>query len=275
MSRHNLPTDNAILQELQILEVLLSDAGAPAGQSALVRLLPDHPSTDWPTVLRQHNLYSWMVCTLGEQRFPALTQLLGHIEELEDQKDRDPLTGLRNRRALDRALRLEVERATRFQTPLSFAMIDLDDFKRVNDTHGHPCGDKVLQKMAEILHAETRKIDIVARYGGEEFAVLLPGTGLMRAQKLLERIVHNVRAASVQCASKTITCTCSIGVASYRGKAAPNMDTLIREADKALYRAKQNGKNRLECAPLLDLGPHLDDTLVQQNEKKFLFSSGA
>lgn len=274
MAHRNQPDTNALVREIEHIEDLIRSTNPGPDQIALVRLVTSQSDTDWPAVLREHNLYQWLVCVLGKQRFPVLAQLLEQIDDLQEQKDHDPLTGLRNRRAFDHALRLEVERATRFQTPLSLAMLDLDDFKRVNDTYGHPCGDKVLQKIATLLQAETRKIDITARYGGEEFAILLPGTGLMRAQKLLERIIQGARAASVRCDSESVTVTCSIGVASYRGKAAPDITTLIREADQALYRAKQAGKNRLESAPLLDLGTHLDKTLVQQNEKKFLFSSG-
>ncbi|GAB1409236.1 hypothetical protein MASR1M90_03900 [Desulfovibrionales bacterium] len=273
MPQHNLPDKDTLVREMQRIEDVIRSKVTGQDQTALVRLVSDQDETNWPALLREHGLYQWVVCALGKERFPVLSQLLEQIDDLEEQKDHDPLTGLRNRRAFDHALGLEIERATRFQTPLSLALLDLDDFKQVNDTYGHPCGDKVLQKIASLLRAETRKIDITARYGGEEFAILLPGTGLMRAQKLLERIVLQTRTASVQCGASAVSITCSIGLASYRGKAAPDRATLIREADKALYRAKQAGKNRLESAPLLDLGPHRDTTLVQQSEKKFLFSA--
>jgi diguanylate cyclase (GGDEF)-like protein len=151
--------------------------------------------------------------------------------------------------------------------------MDLDDFKAVNDTYGHPCGDEVLRTVASILRAETRMIDTPARIGGEEFAILLPGTGLMRSRKLLERVVDVLRDTTIVCGDASLSVTMSVGLASYRGKQVPDRALLMEEADQAMYRAKRAGKDRIEAAPILDLPRGEDRSLVQQNEKRFLFSS--
>jgi len=267
----DLPSNEALLGELEALENLLGGDRREERLTALIRLI--HDDADWPELLRRHELDEWLALPLDLDRFPALNVIQERIRELSFQRDHDALSGLRNRRAYEQALDLEVERAGRFKTALTLCIVDLDNFKALNDTYGHPCGDKVIQAMAKILHDETRKIDIPARIGGEEFALILPGTGLTRAQRLLERILATVRSALVDCGGTTVSFTCSIGFASYRGKHAPEKDILVAEADRALYRAKGAGKNRLEAAPLLDLGPTRDETLVQHTEKRFLFSS--
>lgn len=270
MPEASLPSDAALLTELETLEKELHAAPSSGEIAALIRLIrSDHP---WPELLRQKKMREWIVLPLRRDKFPALVTLKEHIEKLTVLQSQDPLTGLANRRGFDQALALEVERASRFKIPLTLCIVDLDNFKSVNDTHGHPCGDKVIQAMASILLTETRMIDISARIGGEEFALLLPGTGLTRSQKLLERILSSVRQARVECEGKTLAFTASMGVASYRGKEVPDPVKLVSEADKALYRAKRAGKDRMECAPILDLGAGQGQTLVHQNEKRFLFS---
>lgn len=268
----NNPAHAHLLAELRELETLLGAHGNDGQLTALVRLVRSGAS--WTDLLRKHGLDQWLTLPLKENTFTALARIQEQLAVLSFQKDHDGLTGLRNRRAFNQALTLEIERAARFKTPLSLALLDLDNFKIINDTHGHPCGDLVIQAMASILLKETRKIDIASRIGGEEFALILPGTGLIRAQKLLERILDCVRRANVRCdTAPRLNFTCSIGLASYRGKVVPDPDKLMAEADKALYAAKKSGKNRIESAPLLDLGREPDQTLVQHDEKRFLFSS--
>ena len=270
MHNDSLQADQ-LLVELDALEKLLTAHHSRTGLTALCRLVPSN--AHWMELLHQHKLDQWLALPLDPDNFPALAHLQTRLKTLNFQKNHDSLTGLPNRRAFDRTLALEIVRATRGKAPLSLALIDLDNFKSINDSHGHPCGDRILQKMASILLGETRKIDTPARIGGEEFALLLPGTGLLRAQKLLERLLNTVRRAQIIYDSMVVTFTCSIGVASYRGKTTPNSVKLMAEADKALYTAKKTGKNRLEAAPLLDLGQESDQTLVQYEEKRFLFAS--
>jgi diguanylate cyclase (GGDEF)-like protein len=270
MENHNLPSDEALLGELETLEKELRVSSAGSEVSALVRLIQADPS--WPERLRRNKMDQWVVLPLRSDKFPALTKLKEHIERLTFLQGQDPLTGLVNRRGFDSTMTLEVERSTRFKTPLTLCIMDLDNFKAVNDTYGHPCGDEVLQAVASILLSEMRMIDTAARIGGEEFALLLPGTGLARAQKLLQRIQSVIKVTEISCGPDKLAVTMSMGVASYRGKLPPDPDKLLVEADKALYRAKRAGKNRIEVAPILDIIHGEDPSLVHQDEKRFLFS---
>ena len=270
MENHNLPSDEALLGELEALEKELRLSSVSSEVSALVRLIQADPS--WPERLRRNKMDQWVILPLHSDKFPALTKLKEHIERLTFLQGQDPLTGLVNRRGFDSTMTLEVERSTRFKTPLTLCIMDLDNFKAVNDTYGHPCGDEVLQAVASILLSEMRMIDTAARIGGEEFALLLPGTGLARAQKLLQRIQSVIKATVINCGPDKLAVTMSMGVASYRGKLPPDPEKLLVEADKALYRAKRAGKNRIEVAPILDIIHGEDPSLVHQDEKRFLFS---
>lgn len=270
MENHNLPSDEALLGELEALEKELRLSSVSSEVSALVRLIQADPS--WPERLRRNKMDQWVILPLHSDKFPALTKLKEHIERLTFLQGQDPLTGLVNRRGFDSTMTLEVERSTRFKTPLTLCIMDLDNFKAVNDTYGHPCGDEVLQAVASILLSEMRMIDTAARIGGEEFALLLPGTGLARAQKLLQRVQSVIKATVINCGPDKLAVTMSMGVASYRGKLPPDPEKLLVEADKALYRAKRAGKNRIEVAPILDIIHGEDPSLVHQDEKRFLFS---
>ena len=270
MENHNLPSDEALLGELETLEKELRVSSVSSEVSALVRLIQADPS--WPERLRRNKMDQWVILPLHSDKFPALTRLKEHIERLTFLQGQDPLTGLVNRRGFDSTMTMEVERSTRFKTPLTLCIMDLDNFKAVNDTYGHPCGDEVLQTVASILLSEMRMIDTAARIGGEEFALLLPGTGLARAQKLLQRVQSVIKATVINCGPDKLAVTLSMGVASYRGKLPPDPEKLLVEADKALYRAKRAGKNRIEVAPILDMIHGEDPSLVHQDEKRFLFS---
>lgn len=271
MANHNLPPDEALLDELETLEKELRLPQASSEVAALVRLIASDPS--WTERLRQKKLGQWVVLPLQGDKFPALVGLKKHIEHLTVQQGLDALTGLANRRGFDQAMAMEVERSSRFKTPLTLCIMDLDNFKAVNDIHGHPCGDDVLKAVASILLTEMRMIDTAARIGGEEFALLLPGTGQARALKLLERVQAVIQDFEIICGDARIIMTMSMGVASYRGKLTPDPVKLLAEADKALYRAKRAGKNRIETSPILDLVHGEEQSLVHQNEKRFLFSS--
>lgn len=155
----------------------------------------------------------------------------------------DELTNLSNRRALDEALASEVERAKR-HGPLALVLIDLDNFKRVNDTYGHPQGDIVLREVARVLRESSREIDRPARFGGEEFAVILPETDLEGAYNRAERVRQAVEQLRIPRlgGGEALRVTTSIGVAAVQGPAA-DAKTLIDAADRALYEAKHSGKN--------------------------------
>ncbi|MBC7769896.1 MAG: GGDEF domain-containing protein [Phycisphaerales bacterium] len=153
----------------------------------------------------------------------------------------DPLTGVGNRRKLEQSLDVETHRAKRSGGKLCALMADLDHFKRVNDTWGHECGDKVLSRFGALLREHTRPTDIVARSGGEEFIVLMPQTALDQALEIAERI--RALLASVLIDPIPIPITVSVGVAEL--VADELGEALLRRADKALYEAKQAGRNRV------------------------------
>lgn len=150
----------------------------------------------------------------------------------------DHLTGLANRRLMDIVLKRSFAKAVRFKRPLSLIMLDIDHFKKYNDTYGHSDGDKVLANVAKVLLKETREIDLAVRYGGEEFLILLPETNLEAAIDAAERIRQTVETST--------KVTVSLGVASYHEKM--QQDEIITKADEALYKAKQNGRNRIEVS---------------------------
>ena len=163
----------------------------------------------------------------------------------------DALTGVRNRRAFFDALGVEFRRARRYGRELSVMMIDLDDFKRVNDEGGHLFGDYVLATTARLIADNTRESDLVARYGGEEFAVLLPETDGARAALVAEKLCRAVEAFDYRAdgfpaaGAPPLRVTVSAGVASRPVPAERDETELVRRADAALYAAKRAGKNRV------------------------------
>jgi diguanylate cyclase (GGDEF)-like protein len=174
------------------------------------------------------------------------TSLLNRTKELEKLSQRDTLTGLYNRRALDCYLATAFEDAIEQGQPLSFAFADLDGFKAINDTYGHQIGDQILEATAKILQVNVRSCDVVARYGGEEFVIAFPRTDSQLVQIICERIVkafqqthHNVGR------DEDLTVTISIGMATFdKSSQFTSVEQIVQAADKALYTAKLQGKNR-------------------------------
>jgi diguanylate cyclase (GGDEF)-like protein len=160
----------------------------------------------------------------------------------------DPLTFLSNRRQIMGNLQREVAQSDRYGKALTIFMVDIDHFKRVNDTFGHAAGDRVLQALANELREGIRVSDTIGRYGGEEFIILLPGTLIKPASNLAGRLLKAVRAASVDIGQATIQCTISIGIAQYR-IGAETWEELLERADKAMYVSKNNGRDQWSVAP--------------------------
>jgi diguanylate cyclase (GGDEF)-like protein len=181
----------------------------------------------------------------------ALTigKLLSELEEknreLQELAYYDPLTGLPNRRFFFEHASLIFEEAKRYEKSLSLLVMDIDHFKKINDTYGHDVGDLVLKTFADVLRGIVRQSDICARFGGEEFVILLPNTDMEGAKVLAERIRTAVSKNPVEYGSIVVVFTVSIGASQYR-KGMQNIDELIKEADIALYRAKEGGRNRVE-----------------------------
>jgi diguanylate cyclase (GGDEF)-like protein len=161
----------------------------------------------------------------------------------------DGLTGLFMRRYFDARIEEEIERSKRYGTPFSVVMMDVDDFKKLNDTHGHLIGDRVLRSIANTVKAQLRGVDTAARYGGEEVAVILPRSDLMAAYNVGERIraaIAESRITTDGDEPQVLSVTASLGIASFPESKAANAVDLLDRADRALYRAKKTGKNRVE-----------------------------
>lgn len=164
---------------------------------------------------------------------------------LAEQIGTDPLTGCLNRRALETRLRAEWRQAKRRGTTVAVLAIDLDRFKRINDTRGHPFGDVVLQELAGIFKATARDTDVVTRLGGDEFVIVLPDTGWQGALTFAERLRQKVEDNSFGTSLGGIQLTISVGVAMARGTDPISPDMLLQEADRSLYKAKSGGRNRV------------------------------
>lgn len=167
------------------------------------------------------------------------------LEQLEKQAREDGLTGLYNRRFFDTRLEQEFTRSSRYNRPLSIMICDIDNFKDVNDSYSHQIGDKVLQRVADILQDKVRQIDTVARYGGEEFIILFPETAGEDAVKVSERIRQAVQTHPWTELAPDLKVTLSMGVA--HDLSVPNYEKLVGLADAKLYEAKHNGKNQVRC----------------------------
>jgi len=165
-------------------------------------------------------------------------------QQLRELASREPLTGLYNRRYFQEALQQSFSEALRYESDLSCVMIDLDDFKAVNDAFGHHIGDEVLMTTAGTIISQLRSADVAARFGGDEFVLLLPHTPIDRARVLAERIVEKFR-EDVAARLPQVRVGMSVGIANLQSLEEVNAESLIRSADQALYEAKAAGSNRI------------------------------
>jgi diguanylate cyclase (GGDEF)-like protein len=214
----------------------LGFAAATIGLREIVAWEQLPPGT--PVLWRLVNAASYVV-VLGVAM--AGLQRLRHIQQqLSRLATNDPLTGLVNARSFAARLTQELERNRRYPRPLALLYLDLDDFKVINDSHGHQTGDAVLRLVADAMRSSVRQADIVGRMGGDEFAVLMPETDSALADAAAKRLVAGLRSVF----KGTPTVTASIGVVSCSAPDA-NTDELLRRADQAMYEAKRTGKDRV------------------------------
>jgi len=270
----NLVLDDTLKEAFKKIERFVCDHVAQASSSApslaLLRLLPGITAEEWETLARSDNLVDWLYFPLHRDIGETVRHLLDIQKRLIHESDHDSLTGIYNRRFFDRCLEIEVERAIRSQTELSLLYIDIDNFKEVNDKHGHGAGDKVLTRLAQLLVTSVRQYDVVVRLGGDEFIVVLPTsscwTGVMMGNRLLE-IFRNTRFESD---SGGFSMTFSAGVSSLALCEEQHGGALLKSADQAMYDAKHKGKNSvvLACNGMKAKG---HASLVQAREKRFLF----
>lgn len=190
--------------------------------------------------------------SFAEQVIKTATTALEKAYEVRDASgidfkslaNNDPLTGIANRRLFDIRIEEELDRARRYDQVVTVALIDLDDFKRINDSHGHHVGDVVLKELALLLNRELRTMDFVARIGGEEFAIVLPETGATGARLFADRLLRRIASHSFGDSETAIKVTASVGLVTYPDERADDADGLLQLADENLYRAKDAGRNR-------------------------------
>jgi diguanylate cyclase (GGDEF)-like protein len=168
-------------------------------------------------------------------------------ELLRELSDTDPLTHLHNRRFLTKILNSELARENRNKEELSFIILDIDNFKDVNDKYGHQNGDTVLTAVADVVRSGRRCNDIAGRYGGEEFVLVLPGTSLQGGITVAEQLREIVQTIPFEPPMERLVVTISAGVSTFPATPVNDVHSLIRQADKALYHAKKNGRNRVEA----------------------------
>ena len=165
------------------------------------------------------------------------------FQQANQAASKDPMTGLSNRRSMDEHIDHESQMALRYDNPLSMLVLDIDHFKRINDSYGHKAGDCLIKALADTLSQTARTTDYTFRYGGEEFVMLLPNTSTKGAQLVAERIRQTVEATECFCEEQIMKMTVSIGVSTLLK--SDQKDSLFTRADSALYQAKQGGRNRV------------------------------
>jgi diguanylate cyclase (GGDEF)-like protein len=260
----------APLSELLAKRLSLVDADSPEARNAFaVRLdIPrvavitadGTPFTDTERQLVEELFGVVRVAEESEARYRELEQrMLGMQREnfdlvvknrlLSEVSTRDTLTGLYNRWFVMEKIDSEINRALRHGSPMSVLMLDIDHFKRINDTWGHSAGDQVLQAIGKLLRDSCRVYDVPGRYGGEEFCIVLPETRPGNTNVVAERIRRRLEATELTCGDGSIVVTASIGIAGMDASGSSEIlspAALIDRADRALYSAKHRGRNRVE-----------------------------
>ena len=174
------------------------------------------------------------------------SRVVHYQKHLEYQTQVDSLTGLFNRRAFEKKIHEEFERSKRYHNPLSVLILDIDNFKTINDTYGHHGGDAALVKISETFREKTRQTDFPSRYGGEEFVLVLPETDQDSALQVASKIHEAIRSCAFGTSARPYTLTVSIGVSSTSARFYTDWHEMVDDADQALYLAKNTGKDRIE-----------------------------
>jgi two-component system cell cycle response regulator len=223
--------------------------GAPIGSLIWRVLIPGHGDVI-PSILREWRQASYFYDYMAVGTVIAFG-LFGYAlgrrnENLSNLSITDGLTRIYNHRFLHEQLAHEIQRSDRYHTQLTCLMLDIDDFKKVNDQHGHPFGDEVLATTAKLIREAVRQIDLVGRYGGEEFLVIMPQTSSKAALPIAERILKAIQSYPFSAPEGVVQVTLSIGLATYPSPdlGVKSKNGLLSAADQALYKAKRTGKNQ-------------------------------
>ncbi len=195
------------------------------------------------------NRYGFLFTSFFEINFFALI-LANRFYETKELANRDPLTGLYNRRYFTAIAHEYFQNSLRYDHPLTLFMIDIDDFKIVNDTYGHDVGDEVIIKLAKLLKESARESDVIIRFGGEEFVLLLPETSRLEAQTLAQRILRKFANEPFLVAHKELQITISIGLSELDPEHDRHIEDMVKKADLGLYEAKNSGKNQVQIFDL-------------------------
>lgn len=200
----------------------------------------------WSVIMPAFWIASWTALIISGMLILFLRRVNTSFADLEETASIDFLTGLNNARSFDKAINLTVQKATEQRQPLALLLIDIDYFKRTNDTYGHPAGDAVLAQLGQVLAESCRAVDIISRNGGEEFSVILPGCDRALTSQIAERIRKAVEERPFVLPDGTrINITVSVGVSQLQGQST---EQLIKQADEALYLAKHSGRNQVQFA---------------------------
>lgn len=232
------PTD-AMMRTRSVIALPFALGGVPSGVFFL-RTTADDPPLN-PLDLHFAEQVIAAAVTALEKAHAAQDAERGQLRELADT---DPLTGLANRRVFEARLAEELDRARRYDQVVTVVLLDVDDFKRINDSHGHAAGDRVLRQLATLLKRELRTMDVIARIGGEEFVFILPETGGTGARIFVDRVLRRVGLHNFGDAAIPVWITASAGLATFPDDRADDAEGLVRLADENLYRAKHAGRNR-------------------------------
>lgn len=237
-----------IIETLGLVDHIPDTSGRPPRKRGF-----KNPATVAILSYRPEDLLGWHWSMLGalqvakrqlQVQQAAIKALQAELHEQREQAGHDPLTGLYNRRYLEETLEREVARAVRAKQPISIVMLDIDDFKTLNDRYGHQAGDQLLCLLGDVLQARTRRDDIACRFGGDEFVVMLTGTPLEAAAERAEEWRRAIEDGQVLDAEHPLHTTLSAGIAGFPVH-GPTGAELLRSADRALYQAKTEGRNRV------------------------------
>jgi diguanylate cyclase (GGDEF)-like protein len=234
----------ACVGEMSIIEDRDPSAYVIAAEDT--HMLVIHQSVLWGMVDASHAFAKNLLVVLSERvrsHNRVIADNYGEMRKFERHATTDALTGLANRHAMEDTFPDEIEACVQDGDPVAFIMIDVDNFKRFNDMFGHIAGDRVLSSVANILRAQFRPNDLLVRYGGDEFAVLLPGVSLKRALSIAERVRVSVCGTTGDGSDSLIQIPIQISMGVAELKSGSTFDKLIRDADAALYRAKNAGRN--------------------------------